>query len=126
MAQIVLDTNILIEILKNNTQTLRAVEGLNGELCISAITVMELYFGARDKIELSKLKKFIKLFEVIEINTDISCQATLLIEKYAKSHHLDIPDALIASSALVNKLPIMTYNRKDFKYIDGLELLSSK
>ncbi|MFZ2891465.1 type II toxin-antitoxin system VapC family toxin [Sulfuricurvum sp.] len=124
MAQIVLDTNILIEILKNNTQTLRAVEGLNGGLCISAITVMELYFGARDKTELSKLKKFIELFEVIEINADISSQAILLIEKYAKSHHLDIPDALIAASVLVNKLPLMTYNRKDFKYIDGLMLIS--
>ncbi|MBV5337012.1 MAG: PIN domain-containing protein [Deltaproteobacteria bacterium] len=97
MAQIVLDTNILIEILKNNTQTLRAVEGLNGELCISAISVMELYFGARDKAELSK---------------------------YAKSHYLDIPDALIASSVLINNIPLMTYNRKDFKYIEGLKLLN--
>lgn len=123
MAQIVLDTNILIEILKNNTQTLQTVEALDGELCISAITVMELYFGARDKMELSKLKKFIDLFDLIEIDSAISHQATLLIERYAKSHHLDIPDALIASSAVVNNIPLMTYNRKDFKYIDGLKLL---
>lgn len=123
MAQIVLDTNILIEILKNNTQTLQAVEGLNGKLCISAITVMELYFGARDNVEMAKLKKFIELFDLIEIDTAISHNAILLIEKYAKSHHLDIPDALIASSAVVNGIPLMTYNRKDFKYIDGLKLL---
>lgn len=123
MAKIVLDTNILIEILKNNTQTLQTVEALDGELCVSAITVMELYFGARDKMELSKLKKFIELFNLIEIDSAISHQATLLIEKYAKSHHLDIPDALIASSSVVNNIPLMTYNRKDFKYIDGLKLL---
>lgn len=122
MAQVILDTNILIEILKNNPKTLDSVESLNAELCISAITVMELYFGARDKAELSRLKKFIELFEVIEINTDISNQATLLIEQYAKSHHLDIPDALIAASVLVNGTVLMTYNRKDFKYIDGLIL----
>lgn len=123
MAKIVLDTNILIEILKNNTQTLRAVEALEGELCISAITVMELYFGARDKTELSKLKKFIEIFHLIDIDAAISHQAVLLIEKYAKSHHLDIPDALIASSAIVNDTLLMTYNHKDFKYIDGLRLL---
>lgn len=123
MAKIVLDTNILIEILKNNTQTLRAVEALEGELCISAITVMELYFGARDKTELSKLKKFIEIFHLIDIDSAISHQAVLLIEKYAKSHHLDIPDALIASSAIVNDTLLMTYNHKDFKYIDGLRLL---
>ncbi len=124
MAKIVLDTNILIEILKNNTQTLRAVEALEGEFCISAITVMELYFGARDETELAKLKKFIEIFHLIDIDSAISNQAVLLIEKYAKSHHLDIPDALIASSAIVNDTLLMTYNHKDFKYINGLKLFN--
>lgn len=123
MAQIVLDTNILIEILKNNTQTLSDLEAMDGVFYISSITVMELYFGARDKLELEKLKKFTASFERIEIDVDISSQATQLIENYAKSHHLDIPDALIAASALVKKIPLMTYNRKDFKYIEGLTLI---
>lgn len=124
MAQIVLDTNILIEILKNNVQTLQELEALDAVFYISSITVMELYFGARDKAELAKLKKFTAAFELIEIDVEISKCATRLIESYAKSHHLDIPDALIASSALVKKFPLMTYNRKDFKYIDGLSLFN--
>jgi len=55
MAQIVLDTNILIEILKNNLQTLQDLEALDAVFYVSSITVMELYFGARDKVELAKL-----------------------------------------------------------------------
>lgn len=124
MAQIVLDTNILIEILKNNLQTLQDLQDLDAVFYISSITVMELYFGARDKAELSKLKKFAASFELIAIDADISHRATQLIEMYAKSHHLDIPDALIAASALVNKFRLMTYNKKDFKYIDGLSLFN--
>ena len=42
---------------------------------------------------------------------------------YAKSHSLDIPDSIIASTALVLGGRIFTYNTKDFKYIDGLELI---
>lgn len=123
MAQVILDTNILIEILKNNSQTLHELEALNAIFYISSIAIMELYFGARDKTELSKLKKFTASFELVAVDVEISYRATQLIELYAKSHHLDIPDALIAASALTKKLPLMTYNRKDFKYIDGLTLI---
>jgi len=45
-----------------------------------------------------------------------------LIQEYTKSHHLDIPDSLIASTTLSIDGKLFTYNLKDFKYIDGLEL----
>ena len=40
-----------------------------------------------------------------------------------KSHTLNIPDSLIASTALEYKCKLFTYNLKDFKYIDGLKLV---
>jgi predicted nucleic acid-binding protein len=43
-------------------------------------------------------------------------KATNLIFKYAKSHNLTIPDALIAATAKSN-IPLFTLNLKDFKYI---------
>ncbi|NPA29662.1 MAG: type II toxin-antitoxin system VapC family toxin, partial [Epsilonproteobacteria bacterium] len=36
------DTNILIELLKGNEETIRLLQEWEGELCISAITAMEL------------------------------------------------------------------------------------
>ncbi len=47
----------------------------------------------------------------------------LLIKKYAKSHSLDIPDALIAATAIVNNFKLFTYNLKDFKYIEDLHIV---
>ena len=120
---ILLDTNILIEILKGNEQTIKKVESFNYTLAISSITVMELFYGALNKLELKKIEKFVTLFEIININENISQKSTNLIKNYAKSHNLDIPDSLIASTSLIIKAPLFTYNLKDFRFIDGLELI---
>ena len=120
---IVLDTNILIEILKANEKTIEKVQSFNDELVISSITVMELYYGALNKAELKKIEKFVSLFNVFHMTEQVSIKSTELIFKYAKSHTLDIPDSLIASTAFVLEAKIFTYNRKDFQYIDGLTLV---
>lgn len=123
MEKIVLDTNILIEVLKGNQNITQRLETLNLTFCISSITAMELYCGALNKQELFRLKKFISLFEVLEIDEHISNISTELIFEYSKSHNLTIPDSLIASSALSKNIKLYTLNIKDFRYIKGLTLL---
>ena len=123
MEKIVLDTNILIEILKGNQTIIKKLESFTATFCISSITVMELYYGALNKAELFQLKKFILLFEVIEVDETISSISTELIFEYAKSHNLAIPDSLIASTAININSKLLTLNLKDFKYIDGLQLI---
>ncbi len=122
MEKVILDTNILIEILKGNQKTIQIVKQFD-RLFISAITVMKIYFGALNKQELKKLKQFVSSFDVISLNENISNIATNLIYKYTKSHTLDIPDALIASTSIFINTPLFTYNKKDFKYINDIELL---
>ena len=123
MEIVLLDTNILIEILKGDQKTIHTVQTLNAELAISSITAMELYYGALNKRESNRLAKFISLFRVIEINETISKQATTLVRSYAKSHNLDIPDSLIAATALTVNTRLLTYNTKDFHYIEGIRLI---
>ena len=120
---IVLDTNVLIEILKGNKETITKVQSFDETLLISSITVMEIYYGAKNKAELKKLEQFTALFKVDHLTKDISIKATALIKTYAKSHTLDIPDSLIAATALVSDGKIFTYNKKDFRYIDKLTLV---
>ncbi len=120
---ILLDTNILIDILKGNQKTIEKVQNFDTTLSISSISVMELYYGAINKAELNKLEKFVSLFNVIHLSENISTYATKLVKTYAKSHSLDIPDSLIASTSLVNNYKLFTYNLKDFKYINHIELI---
>ncbi len=123
MEKIVLDTNILIEILKGNQDIVQKLESLDFAYAISSISAMELYYGAINKAELFKLQKFISLFEVLELDKEISKIATELIFEYSKSHNLDIPDSLIAATAIDKSLKLYTLNIKDFRYIEGLVLL---
>ena len=122
MAKVILDTNILIEILKDNKITISQVNKFD-ELYISEITEMELYYGAFNKQELLKLKKFISFFNVISVNDDISNKAKDLIFEYSKSHNLAIPDALICATALIKNYKLFTYNLKDFRYIENIKLV---
>jgi len=120
---IILDTNIIIELLKGNVETKKLLESINEkDFAISIITGMELYYGAINKKELNKIKKFLENFDLLPINEEISKIGLNLIEKYSKSHGLEIPDALIAATSIYHDIPLLTYNKKDFQYIEELKL----
>lgn len=122
---ILLDTNLLIEILKGNASICEQAGSLEGPLALSSISAMELFYGALDKAELLKLNRFVDQFQNLHITEAISVRATLLVKTYAKSHGLDIPDALIAATALDFDAHFWTLNLKDFRFIPGLELVAS-
>ena len=121
---ILCDTNVIIEILKGNKRTINIIESIGLEnIAISSVTVMELYFGALNKSELNKIKKHLQALNIVHFDTDISESAIKLIERFSKSHGLQIPDAIIAATAMTSKIKLFTFNLKDFKYIDGLKLI---
>ncbi len=125
-AVIICDTNVIIECLKGNQQTLAMLAEIQIQhIALSSISVMELYFGAINKQELKYLKQRINVFSILQVSEEISQLSLLLIERYSKSHHLMIPDALIAATALHYNFPLFTYNLKDFIYIDELRILNN-
>lgn len=120
---IICDTNILIEFYKGNSDIVQELENVGlSNLAISIITAGELYFGARDKRELGQIKKNLSLLHQISLDTDISESFLALLEEYALSHRLSVPDALIAATALSQNIPLYTLNLKDFQFIPDLQL----
>ncbi len=59
--------------------------------------------------------------EVVLLDTNIC----LVPKSHGVSYNLDIPDSLIASTALVKGYKLFTYNIKDFRFIDNLELIKN-
>ena len=118
------DTCILIDYLcgKPDVQKRLMADRPKG-LGMSSVTYMELMVGALNKREIGIIKKAFSDFELIEISEPISKKARNLIEKFSKSHGLQIPDALIAATALELGLPLSTANLKDFQYIPDLQLV---
>lgn len=83
---------------------------------------MELLFGALNKREAGKIKKYINMLKIFHVDIHISEKSVGLIDLYAKSHSLSIPDAIIAATALETDFLLFTYNVKDFSFIKGLKL----
>jgi predicted nucleic acid-binding protein len=120
---ILTDTDVIINFLKGTEKTKQALNQIGlVNIAISTITLMELYYGAFDKRELQKIKSNLSTFPIFKIDEKVSDIAIGLIEKYSKSHNLEIPDALIASIAICKEAELFTYNIRDFKFIKELKL----
>ena len=122
---ILCDTSVIIEALKKNPIVIQAIEKIGLErIAVSVVTVMELYYGALNKAELKKIKRHLSSIRIFQIEEEISIMASDLIERYAKSHGLQIPDALIAATSINRDLQLYTGNTKDFIYIKNIRLWS--
>jgi len=120
---ILVDTNIIIEVFRKNVAIIKKIKAIGVErIAVSSVTVMELYFGALNKVELNRIKRYLKAFTIVQIDESISLQAVELVERFGKSHGLNLPDALIAATSIIQGQKLLTLNKKDFKYIDGVEL----
>lgn len=120
---ILCDTNILIDFYKGEPSIAHFFRKIGvANLAISTVTVGELYFGARDKRELKSIKKQLALLTQYPTTPETSEIFVNLLEDYALSHRLSLPDAMIAATAIENNLPLYTLNLKDFRYISALKL----
>ncbi len=121
---IICDTNVLIELFKNNERIVSEIHKIGlDQLAVSSITTGELLYGARDKQEMVFIQKRLGLIQQIHLDTEISQQYIELMSKYALSHKISVPDALIAATVLKHEAVLFTLNKKDFQYIPGLNLL---
>jgi predicted nucleic acid-binding protein len=118
------DTNILIEVFKGNVDVLQTLEAIGpGNIGMSAVTAMELYCGALNKLELQRIRKNLASFHLQHITREISERSMELIARYSKSRGLQIPDTIIAATAIELSTPLLTLNTRDFIFIEGLQLL---
>ena len=119
---ILLDTNILIEVYKKNQPIRDLVTSIGqNNLCTSVVCVAELYFGAFDKKELAGIQKDISLIKIYPIETAVSLLALDLMKQHVLANRVNYADFLIAATCLHHQLPIYTLNKKDFKFIPGIQ-----
>jgi predicted nucleic acid-binding protein len=88
---------------------------------ISAITEIELlcWKTATDK-DLELLHNFINDALVIELEQAIKLKTADI----RKAHRIKLPDAIIAATALIYDLTLVTRNVDDFKNIQGIKLVN--
>lgn len=111
---ILLDTNVLIDYLRGNEEASKFLESFQENLCVSAMTIAELYAGTRNDRERNSLDQFVEAFSVLPVNKIISKKGGVYRRKYGKSHNVDLIDALIAATAVTNEMTLFTLNKKHF------------
>lgn len=122
---LLIDTDVLIDFSRGVEKTKKKLKSQESEytLAISVITQLELMVGCENKADFKFLQEFLEDFEILHLNSSISKKSVELFEKYRLSHGVLIPDMLIASTALTLSIPLMSKNRKDFRFIDELTLV---
>jgi len=114
---IFLDTCILIDYSKGKISL-----DFSKGYCINSIVIFEFKVGALNKRELKKINRILSKLNLVKIDQSILDLADKLIDEYTLSHNIGVYDAIIAATCLVYDLHLWTYNKKDFRFIDELEL----
>ena len=115
----IIDTNTVIDAQMNKLpdkgmEFIRNV--INEDFTVSFVTYIE-FLGYKDISQFSK--DFIALANVLEINKSI-IDTCIEIRKLQR---IKLPDAIIAATALVYDLIVITRNASDFKNITGLQVI---
>jgi len=119
-----LDSNAVIDYIAGLYPD-RAVQWFNQlideEINVSIITKIEVLSFDPDKDDnYTVLVDFFEASNILELTND-TVNKTIQIRQKQK---IKLPDAVIASTALVNGLVLVSRNAKDFKNIPGLEVLN--
>ena len=122
-----LDTDTVIYSLKGHEAVRKNLERhINDPLCISIITLMELYYGAYKSenvtSNLAKINAIEDEFEIIAAGRDSAATFGRLKASLEKSGtRLDDFDIIIASCAIAHNLVLVTNTTAHFKRIEGLK-----
>jgi predicted nucleic acid-binding protein len=123
---VLIDSDILIEVSRARDIAILARWAELGRsdagVVCSPVTVAELWHGARPH-EHAVLDALFAAIPCIPIDKEIGALAGNYLRRFAKSHRLELADALIAATASTHKLELWTRNRKHYP-VDGLSFFS--
>lgn len=122
----VIDTGIFIEHLraKDKTRTTLYQLAENDVLCISVVSVYELYMGATTPDKVKDVGQLITGLTILPFDDAVAITASEIFLKLKRNNKLiEFRDIFIAATCITNELPIATLNKKHFKRVDNLKIL---
>ena len=123
--QYLIDTNAVIEFLGGSLPSYGSIwlQNLVGQnlTYLSVINQIELLGFNGSPTEMQTIKDFINVSNLIPLS-DTVVQQTIDLRK---SYKIKLPDAIIAATALVYNLTLITRNTSDFGKIAGLVLMDA-
>ena len=115
-----IDTDVLIWVLRGNKDYQDYLQNLKnrGSLSISTITIAEIYKNIFPA-EMVKTEKLIAEMQSWDVTESIAKQGGLYWQQFSKElKNLNLTDCLIAGTAYINSLILVTLNVKHFPMQD--------
>lgn len=120
---LLIDTDVLIDHLRGFGPAVTLLSSSTSPMCLSAISVAELYQGVRggtEDREQRTLVRFLDGFEIISVSPEIARAAGLLRRGYGASHGIGLADAVMAATAHSLGARLMTLNVKHYPMFESL------
>ena len=128
MLKYLLDTNIAIYVIKHRPiQVLETFNRHAGQLCISSITLAELFHGveksAKPDHNLRQVEDFVSRLEVLEYGNKAAAHyGDIRANLERKGTPIGVNDLHIAAHARSEGLTLVTNNLREFERVEGLRL----
>lgn len=123
----VADTGVFIEHLrakdKLSTTLYKLADGV--EIYLSSVTLYELHMGATTPEKVKDVETITESFITLPFTDQVAQKAAEIYHLLRRRNQMiEFRDIFIAATCLVHDLPILTLNKKHFKRIDSLKILS--
>ena len=121
------DTSVLIALFRKNDEAKLALETLTaGYTYICDITVLEILAGCFTTERRDYALNLLDVYGLLKNCEYISDNAIRLMKRYCVQRQgqpvLHLADCLIAAFALHHKMNLLTFNKKDFEFIQEIEI----
>lgn len=118
-----IDTDILIDDRRGHAPAQELLRSFReqGGICISVVSAFEILQGARDQAAMRRALTFVQSLTMYPMDAGVSNLGLELLFTHRLAAGLGMADALIAATALVNDLTLVTKNLKHFTAISGLK-----
>ena len=121
---VLLDSDVIIWFLRGRVDIKEKLQKffLEETLYTTPVSVAEIFAGLRPH-ESKMIKEFFNQLNISTITYDIGCMAGEYLNKYSKSHSLELGDALIAASVLTFNLKLWTLNTKHYPMLQSHDFI---
>src|SRR5437762_5517789 len=120
MAKVLLDSDVLIEWLRGREPVVHQITDLleqHADMFWTPVSIAEIFAGVREA-EKDPVSNLFVLLEPVSLTADAGKKAGQYLKSYAKSHSVQLGDALIAACAFTSGFSLWTLNRKHYPMKD--------